>query len=84
MRGCGKGENEEEEEEAAAVRMFQTAKETGIWVSFPFLSFLVVLDATVMTFMNVLLRSKCVHPETICSCRQFQISFLWRSMSGIR
>lgn len=89
VRQVWRRDGRENGERLEAVRMFQTAKETGISdVSFPswFLlsSSALLLDGTVMTFRKLLVLSKCAHPETIWSCMQFQISFLWDSMSGIR
>ena len=82
------GNEEVEEEDEGAVRMFQTAKETGISssVSFRTLSLfsVLLLDGTVMTFKNVLLPSNSFHPWTIWACRQFQMSVLWDWRFGIR
>ena len=77
-------EEEEEEDESCRVRMFQTAKETGISSFVSSSLFSVLLDGTVMTFRNVLLPSNSFHPWTIWAWRQFQMSFLWDWMSGIR
>ena len=78
------GNEEVEEEDEGAVRMFQTAKETGISSFVSSSLFSVLLDGTVMTFRNVLLPSNSFHPWTIWAWRQFQMSFLWDWMSGIR